>query len=106
MSILDYLKEIVEATPGSSNNYKYGNVSNKGPVITKVPDVIKDDDESLTVDKLIQDNNISIDKSNVETIIALVYKTLDDYNREKKLNGKEIETIVVSAIEMGLIEVK
>ena len=92
------------AEPGNSNNATSGNVSNKHPVLKHTPTTNeKDTDDKFK--KLIDDNNISIDQNSVETIISLVNKNLNDWNREKNLNGSEIVKIVNKAIELELIDI-
>jgi len=102
------LREDVAAEPGYSDNASFGNAdNNKYPVLKKEVGVKTSDEvEDTSVQKLIDDNDISIDVDTVETIIALVEKGLNDWNREKKLDSKEIENIVIKGIESGLINVK
>lgn len=101
----DFLKEAMMAEPGASNNYTSGNVSNKSPMLKSIPSKNEESEED-SIQSFINTNDIKLDKENVETIIAIVDKTLDDYNREKKLDGNEIEKVVLKAIEDNLIEVK
>jgi len=104
----EFLKESLEgpqSEPGYSDNATFGNVGNKSPTLSKSPEKIEDREER-TLDDFIKENDIKIPEPEVETIIALVDKSLDDWNREKKLDGKEIARIVRLAIEDKIIEVK
>lgn len=57
------------------------------------------------IDSLINQNNISLEKNIVETIISLANKTFQDFNREKNLDGEEIMKVLSSAIKSGIIKV-
>jgi len=70
------------------------------------PEVDIEKEEQDEVDEFIESHGITLEKDNVENIIALVDKTLDDWNRKKNLDGEEIINTVKSAIEDGIIKVK
>jgi len=63
------------------------------------------DEEKDEIDILIDSNDIKLDKRMVESIISLINKTLNDWNREKSLIGSEIEKVVIGAIKSELINV-
>jgi len=96
-----FLKEQLE----DSNNATLGNVINKSPVLRNVP-MMSDEKEENKLSEFIKKNDIQISIDVVETIIALVDKSLDDWNREKKIDGEEITKIVKLAIEDNIISVK
>ena len=107
----DFLKESLEgpqSEPGYSDNATFGNAAldgSKGAALTKTPGTIENREEK-TLDEFIKENDIQIPEAEVETIIAIVDKSLDDWNREKKLDGDEISRVIKLAIEDNIINVK
>jgi len=103
------LREDAESVPAYSDNASFGNTGNKAsrlstPVKTGVK--TSDEDEDASVQNLIDNNDISIDVDTVKTIIALVEKGINDWNREKKLDSKELKTVILQAFDSGLIGIK
>jgi len=62
----------------------------------------KDEDK---IEAFIKANNINLDRGVVKTIIAIINKTMRDYNRDKDLNGNEIEKVIVAAIKYKIINI-
>lgn len=62
----------------------------------------KDEDK---IEGFIKANNIKLDRGVVKTIIAIINKTMRDYNRDKDLNGNEIEKVIVAAIKYKIINI-
>jgi hypothetical protein len=62
----------------------------------------KEDDK---IDTFIKGNGIKLDRGVVKTIIAITNKSLRDYNRDKDLDGNEIEKVVVAAIKDKIINI-
>lgn len=61
--------------------------------------------EEDEIASFIDSNDINLDKDVVENIIAIVNKTLNDWNREKMLDGEEIEKIIKKGLESHIIKV-
>lgn len=59
--------------------------------------------ESDSIEKLIQSTGSQLSKETVESIVALINKTVSDWNREKQADGKEIEKIIVNGIKSKVI---
>lgn len=95
----------VAAVPSQPDNARFGNVGRKSSMLSHTPQT-SDEIQENKFKKIIDDNDISIDEDTVKNIVAVVDKTLNDWNREKKLDSKEIETVISKAIESGLIHVK
>jgi hypothetical protein len=105
---LDFLKEELQGgldEPGVSDNANSGNVSHKSPIISNVPEKIEDK-EKKSFQEFIDKNEIEIPEDEVANAIALVEKSLEDWNREKKFDGQEILRIIKLAIENNIIDVK
>ncbi len=85
-----YLKE----TMASPNN-----------IVSYIPKNEEEISGDNPIEEFIRKNEIELDPDSVETIIALTNKTLKDFNREKGIDGREIESIVFHGIKDGLINV-
>lgn len=55
------------------------------------------------VDDMIEDNNITMPKADVENLISLVSKNVKDWNREHHYGDVEILNVIKSAINSGII---
>jgi hypothetical protein len=65
--------------------------------------IINSDVDEL--DSFINKNDITLDKEVVTTIIALIDKTLNDYNRDKNLDVNEIKKVVQKVLDTNLIKI-
>ena len=65
--------------------------------------IINSDVDEL--DSFINKNDITLDKEVVTTIIALIDKTLNDYNRDKNLDVDEIKKVVQKVLDTNLIKI-
>lgn len=101
----EYLKEAMgdEVTIGNDHGNVY---TGKNTVLTHVPTEAANNEEDDTVQQLIDAAGIPLEKDVVQTIISLVDKTLNDWNRDKDINGNHIAGVVYHALKNGLIEVK
>jgi len=45
-----------------------------------------------------------LDKEVVESIVALINKTIKDFNREKKLDDESIKKVIIQGIQSGIID--
>lgn len=103
----EYLKEAMSDVADYSNNSTHGNVPvGNGSTISNVPSTDVEEKDETGIESFIQKYDISLDKETVETIIALTNKTLADFNREKDIDGKVIESTVMNAIKDGLIQIR
>ncbi len=102
------INEEGEVEPGATKSLT--NVSSPSAKLSgniKV-DAFTDDDKekSKKIDALISANKIKMDKHQVETLIALVNKTLADWNRTAEEDTKEIKTIISQSINNNIITTK
>jgi hypothetical protein len=56
------------------------------------------------IQKLVQDTQL--EQEAIESLVALINKTVIDWNRDKKLDGKEIEKLIVLAIKEKAIQIE
>jgi len=108
MKFVDFFKEGAEEDASyQSNNALSGNVAGlrKYPTLTHTP-VEDTNEESDKIEILMKKYDIQLDREVVETVIALVNKTLNDWNRDKNINGDEIEKVIIQSIKDKIIEVK
>jgi hypothetical protein len=47
-----------------------------------------------------------LDKEAVDSIVALINKTVNDFNREKNLDGRKIEQLIIDAIKSKAINIE
>jgi tRNA uridine 5-carbamoylmethylation protein Kti12 len=96
------LREDAEAVPAFSDNATFGNAGNKTSTLSNHVKTSEETEEKK-INDFIKKNNIRLDKGSVETIIALINKTLKDFNREKQIDEDEIKEIISFAIDDGLV---
>jgi hypothetical protein len=58
------------------------------------------------VDDFMESNNIEMEKIDVEDILSIVTKTMNDWNRTKKYKADQVTEVVELAIKDGLIELQ
>lgn len=104
---IDFLESVMLNSSYSSDNANVGNVAGlrKYPTLKRVPGVEEEMDYDV-VDKFIDKNNLNMDRRDVESIVAIVSKTLEDWNRERNYNFKEIKNVVIEALEGGFIDLR
>jgi len=66
---------------------------------------LKEQDESKEITNFIDKYSIDIESNNVESFIALINKTIYDWNRDKDFDKKQINEIIINAIKEGLINI-
>ncbi len=104
----DFLEEAMADPSYSSDNANVGNVAGirKYPTLKRVPGGAEEEMEYDVVDKFIEKNNLEMDRRDVESIVAIVSKTLEDWNRERNYDFREIKNVVVEALEDRLIDLR
>jgi len=92
--------EDMEATPGASNNALQGNAYPKQSVLqTSVnSNELKEPTETENFIKTIE-KETDIDNKDTETLLDIINKTINDWNRERNYNPDEIRTVLRKAIE-------
>lgn len=103
----DFLENVMANPSYSSDNANVGNVAGlrKYPTLKRVPDA-EEEMEYDVVDRFIEKNNFNMDRRDVESIVAIVSKTLEDWNREMNYDFQEIKKVVVKALEDKLIDLR
>ena len=59
--------------------------------------------QPTSIEKLMQASQTKLTQEAVESIVALINKTVGDWNREKNLDGKEIEKVIIEGIKSKAI---
>ena len=58
------------------------------------------------IDDLIETYKITMIKEDVEDLLSIVSKTINDWNRDEKYDDSEVLKVVESAIKEGIINIK
>lgn len=109
MSFLKYLIEITStSTPSTGSPQSAGNISAKHPVLSEVPpenDIRDNTNPENAVEEMMRQHHITIDKTIVETLIALIEKRINIWNKEKRIDPDQIKRTIVQSLNTGIIKI-
>lgn len=75
-------------------------------LISKLYHLMEGDVEFDEIDGLIDETQTKMSREEVESLLSILAKTLNDWNREKNFNDEEVIKVTEAALSSGLIEIQ